>query len=759
MTDWPGTDPKTNSNGYYSGTVSYGWSGTITPSKSGYSFTPESKTYSNVTSNQSNQNYTGSQGTRTISGYVKTSGGSAISGVTMTDWPGTDPTTDSSGYYSGTVSYGWSGTITPSKSGYSFSPASKTYSNVTSNQSNQNYTGSQGVTLPEAVDNSTLTWTTDGDAEWFGQTSVSHDGNDAAQSGGITHSQSSRLQTSVTGPGTVSFWWKASSEPIGDKLSFYVDSSLKDEISGEVDWEENEFEVTSGQHVLKWVYSKDTADSKGNDCGWVDQITYVPGGVTLSYISVSGPTSVNENSSADYTCTANYSDGSTKNVTSSTTWSENSSYASIDSSGHLTTESVTSDKTFTVTAAYGGKSDTHGVTIKNVPPTLNSIKISGPTSVYENSSADYTCTANYSDGSTKNVTSSATWAENCSYASINSSGHLTTDSVSSDKTCTITAAYGGKSATHVIKIVNESPAPEPNPEPDPDPPDPDPDWGGFKTLETKVAEEVLPLSRGGDPDSEVAPFGSIAIRLSAASEIDPSSVWVVAKVEGNEVLAQATWRPVDPSGDVTDGWVIVTLNEPGPVTLAGKLTLTVGALTMDGQEVGPVTEVFQIDVEKEACDVTEAPHIVEDDTVIPLPEILAGKASAVYRIGPIGVFDEPVAIMIPVPTGKTAEDLGIYYFSESERHRGWYVGENVVGWIVPGSRSVVEEDGQVYLQIEVNHSGVLQLGQTINVQLGSVASIDVGADGSPGQWFVAIATLLLLAALFISVGKRGRQHG
>ena len=140
MTGWPGAAPVTDSSGYYHGTVSDGWSGTIIPSKNGYTFSPTSTTYSNVTSDKSNENYIGSM-PRTISGYVRTSGGLGISGVMMTGWPGAAPVTDSSGYYSGTVSDGWSGTIIPSKAGYTFSPTSTTYSNVASDKSNENYIG------------------------------------------------------------------------------------------------------------------------------------------------------------------------------------------------------------------------------------------------------------------------------------------------------------------------------------------------------------------------------------------------------------------------------------------------------------------------------------------------------------------------------------------------------------------------------------------------------------------------------------------
>ena len=76
-----------------------------------------------------------------ITGYIRTSDDVGIAGVTMTGWPGTEPVTGDNGYYSGTVPYGWSGTITPSKSGYTFNPTSKPYSNVTSDESNENYIG------------------------------------------------------------------------------------------------------------------------------------------------------------------------------------------------------------------------------------------------------------------------------------------------------------------------------------------------------------------------------------------------------------------------------------------------------------------------------------------------------------------------------------------------------------------------------------------------------------------------------------------
>jgi hypothetical protein len=108
----------------------------------------------------------------------------------------------------------------------------------------------------------------------------------------------------------------------------------------------------------------DEKNASGTTTGTVWSFTTVP--VMLSYITISGPTLVNENSGAQYTCTAYYSDGSSPNVTNSAIWSQNSSYATINTTGYLTTLSVTSDQPCKITATYGGKSDDHDITIKDV---------------------------------------------------------------------------------------------------------------------------------------------------------------------------------------------------------------------------------------------------------------------------------------------------------------------------------------------------------------------------------------------------------
>ena len=144
--------PSTDGNGYYSGWVSQGWSGAVIPQSPCYTFSPPGRFYSNVTVDQSGQDYTGSVGNPTISGYVYTSDCTTMPGVVMTGLPG-NPSTDSRGYYSATVPCDWSGTVTPQKTGYSFDPPNRFYSDVNSNQSEHNWTatfaaGDNDIFLP-----------------------------------------------------------------------------------------------------------------------------------------------------------------------------------------------------------------------------------------------------------------------------------------------------------------------------------------------------------------------------------------------------------------------------------------------------------------------------------------------------------------------------------------------------------------------------------------------------------------------------------
>jgi len=148
-----GGSETTDANGYYQLTVDYGWSGTVDPNKTGYTFEPNGMEYNNVTADQ-NDNYTAILNTFIISGNVVDSemltplegvlvspdndGGS----YTSKYYDGGSDTTDVNGYYEALVDCNFSGNVVPSKYAYAFEPNSIEYINVTEDKAEeQDYVG------------------------------------------------------------------------------------------------------------------------------------------------------------------------------------------------------------------------------------------------------------------------------------------------------------------------------------------------------------------------------------------------------------------------------------------------------------------------------------------------------------------------------------------------------------------------------------------------------------------------------------------
>ncbi len=102
------------------------------------------------------------------------------------------------------------------------------------------------------------------------------------------------------------------------------------------------------------------------------------------------------------------------------------------------------------------------ITAPTVTKTLTSVSItSGVSSITGGSYSDYKATAYFSDGTSTDVTSSATWSENSSYAYFDSSvkGRLKTNSVTSNQSVTITVTYTynsiSKSAAKTVTVVKD----------------------------------------------------------------------------------------------------------------------------------------------------------------------------------------------------------------------------------------------------------------------------------------------------------------
>ncbi len=127
-----------------------------------------------------------------------------------------------------------------------------------------------GTPLGDASGAAALTWRTDTDHPWAPDTVEVPPGMEVSlRSGEIDSDQSSFLETYITGPGNIKFWWKVSSEPLYDVFQFSIDGATAATIHGETDWASREQLIGPGVHVLRWSYIKDQSSDVGQDAAWI----------------------------------------------------------------------------------------------------------------------------------------------------------------------------------------------------------------------------------------------------------------------------------------------------------------------------------------------------------------------------------------------------------------------------------------------------------------------------------------------------------
>ena len=140
-------EPYTNVNGIVTANIYYGWSGDVSILRSSITVLPNYFEYSNTTSNITFTTYAG----YLVMGNVYNSKGVGMSGVALQGFTGLNIVTDTAGAYTAFVDSAWSGSITPVKKNFTFTPVSKTYTPIKSSYSGHNYSavveGPVAVTL------------------------------------------------------------------------------------------------------------------------------------------------------------------------------------------------------------------------------------------------------------------------------------------------------------------------------------------------------------------------------------------------------------------------------------------------------------------------------------------------------------------------------------------------------------------------------------------------------------------------------------
>ncbi len=200
--------------------------------------------------------------------------------------------TTSTGTGNGTVNYTLDANTASSPRVGAITGGSKTFTFVVNQQ----------VALGVALDNTNLNWVTGADYPWFSTADPAYDGVDSAGSGNQYIADStSWLQTTVVGPGTLSFWWKINADP-SVNLEFYLGGALQDQINGMTDWLYRTYVIPPGTNVLQWQYVKVGSINVGTDRGWLDQVIY----------STNPPTALQE---ALDTCGVSWTSGGNGNPT------------------------------------------------------------------------------------------------------------------------------------------------------------------------------------------------------------------------------------------------------------------------------------------------------------------------------------------------------------------------------------------------------------------------------------------------------------
>ncbi|WP_317202673.1 ice-binding family protein [Janthinobacterium sp.] len=187
-------------------------------------------------------------------------------------------------------------------------------------------------------------------------------------------------------------------------------------------------------------------------CGGGDQgrdpILGLPAAELTSVTVTPATASVPLGASQQFTATANYADGASKDVTASSTWStDNAGIAGVNAGSGLATG--VAQGAAHIGATFGGKSDTRTLTVTAVAavslavtPVNAAVPIDGL--------RQFTATATYSDGTSSDVTASSAWnSASTNVATVLQNGVATGVTTG---TAVVTATFAGKSNSQTLTV-------------------------------------------------------------------------------------------------------------------------------------------------------------------------------------------------------------------------------------------------------------------------------------------------------------------
>ena len=127
--------------------------------------------------------------------------------------------------------------------------------------------------LAQALNTTNLVWASTN--AWFVDPVVCHDGKAALGSGPLMWPQQATLQTTVTGPGLLSFWGKVEVYGPNSYLDFYVDGTAQGSIAAFNGWKQILFDAPAGDHTFVWTC---WPRPLSGETVWLDEVSWQPAG-------------------------------------------------------------------------------------------------------------------------------------------------------------------------------------------------------------------------------------------------------------------------------------------------------------------------------------------------------------------------------------------------------------------------------------------------------------------------------------------------
>jgi hypothetical protein len=137
----------------------------------------------------------------------------------------------------------------------------------------------QGYTFAQALNATNLVWTADStdDTSWLVQTAITHDGVAAVECVPRVAAYGAKLHTKVTGPGSLTFWYRfGSGPPLGTELEIVQQKqgalAQRALYGWSTDWAQGGMTIGEGIYDLQWgCFVKSTPEAV-----FLDQIQFTP---------------------------------------------------------------------------------------------------------------------------------------------------------------------------------------------------------------------------------------------------------------------------------------------------------------------------------------------------------------------------------------------------------------------------------------------------------------------------------------------------